>query len=161
MIIGETVKRMGYVTTYAEVKRKSGPQLQSMLNYKAASKGEGWALLYLTRKPDPNDLEFDSYAHLMAGVPTDLTKALPVKAELEKMLKDNGTALEKLKEQIIEAAFVLTGGNRICKVVPDKDPDKKLYKLSISLPQWELTSKLAFKVADLIPVGGKNWGDTE
>ena len=161
MILGETVKRMGYVTTYGEVKRKTGKQLEGMLGYKAASKGEGWALLYLTRKPDPNDLEFDSIAHLMAGIPTAMTKGLPLKAELEKMLKDNGAALEKLKEQIIDAAFLLTGGDRICKAVPDKDPDKKLYKLSLSSPQWELTSKLAFKVGALIPAGGKNWGDAE
>ena len=93
----------------------------------------------------------------MAGIPAEMTKALPAKAELEKMLKDNGSALEKLKEQIIEAAFVLTGGGRICKVVPDKDPDRKLYKLSLNLSQWELTSKLAFKVGALIPAGGKNW----
>ena len=157
MIIGETVKRLGYVTTYADVKRKTGPQLEGLLGYRAAGKGEGWALLYLQRKPDPNDLEFDSYSHLMAGIPAEMTKALPAKAELEKMLKDNGSALEKLKEQIIEAAFVLTGGGRICKVVPDKDPDRKLYKLSLSLSQWELTSKLAFKVGALIPAGGKNW----
>ena len=160
MEIGETVKRMGYVTTYGEVKRKTGKQLEGMLGYKALSKGEGWALLYLTRKPDPNDLEFDSIAHLMAGIPASMSKGLPVKAELEKMLKDNGTALEKLKEQVIDTAFHLNGGDRICKVVPDKDPDKKPYKLSLNLPQWELTSKLAFKVAGLIPVGGKNWGDT-
>ncbi len=160
MEIGETIKRMGYVTTYGEVKRKTGKQLEGMLNYKALSKGEGWALLYLVRKPDPNDLEFDSIAQLMAGIPGSMSKGLPVKAELEKMLKDNGAALENLKEQIIEAAFMLNGGDRICKVVPDKDPDKKLYKLSLGVAQWELTSKLAFKVGALIPVGGKNWGDT-
>ena len=43
MEIGETVKRMGYVTTYGEVKRKTGKQLEGMLGYKALSKGEGWA----------------------------------------------------------------------------------------------------------------------
>ena len=161
MIIGETVKRMGYVTTYSEVKRKTAKQLEGMLGYKAGNKGEGWALLYLTRKPDPNDLEFDSMQHLMAGVPTSLVKSLPDKAGLEKALKDGGAALEKIKDQIIDAAFHLNGGDRICKVVPDKDPDKKLYKLSLGVPQWELTSKLAFKVAALIPLGGKNWGDTE
>ena len=159
MQVGETIKRMGYVTTFGEVKRKTGRQLEGMLNYKAASKGEGWALLYLTRKPDPNDLEFDSIAHLMAGAPASLVKSLPAKAELESALKANGAALEKIKEQIIDAAFLLTGGDRICKVVPDKDPDKKPYKISLSVAQWELTSKLAFKVAALIPPGGKNWGD--
>ena len=159
MELGDTVKRMGYVTTYPEVKRKTGPQLESMLGYKAFSKGEGWALLYLMRKPDPNDIEFDSISHLMAGIPAAMSKGLPVRADLDKMLKDNGSALEKLKEQIIEAAFMITGGSRICKVVPKKEPDKKLYKLSLSLPQWELTSKLAFKVAALIPPGAKNWGD--
>ena len=159
MVIGETIKRMGYVTTYSEVKRKTAKQLEGMLSYKAMTKGEGWALLYLTRKPDPNDLEFDSIAHLMAGVSATLAKELPDKTVLEKILKENGAALEKVKEQIIEAAFHLTGGDRICKVVPDKDPDKKMYKFSLGVTQWELTSKLAFKVGALIPPDGKNWGD--
>jgi hypothetical protein len=157
MQIGETVKRMGYVTTYGEVKRKSGAQLEGMLAYKASSKGEGWALLYLIRRPDPNDLEFDSIAHLLAGVPRTMAKGLPVKAELEQMLKDDGAALEKLKEKIIDAAFTFSGGDRICKVVPNKEPDRKLYKLSLNYAQWELTSKLVFKVAALIAPGGKNW----
>lgn len=158
MQIGETVKRMGYVTTFGEVKRKSGAQLDGMLGYKASSKGEGWALLYLIRRPDPNDLQFDSIAHLMLGIPGSMLKGLPAKAELEKMMKDNATAFERLKDQIIDTAFSLTGGDRICKVVPDKDPDRKLYRFSRSVTQWELISKLAFKVAALIPPGGKTWG---
>lgn len=159
MEIGDTVKRNGYVTTFPEVKRKTGRQLETMLGYKASTKGEGWALLYLLRLPDSSDIEIDSMAHLMAGVSGAMAKSLPPKAELEKMLKDNGTALDLLKEKIIEAGFSISGGNRICKVVPNKDPDKKPYKLSLNVTQWELTTKLAFKVAALIPPGGKDWGD--
>lgn len=158
MQVGEVVKYKGYITKYTFVRRRNAKQLETLIGYRAGSLGEGWALLFLNKLPGASDFEFRGYTHFLDGIPNNFSD-LPDRKTCENMLLEDGVDLAKLKERIVKDVFKLRGTDRLVKVVPNKAMDKKAYKIGSGIPQWELTTKLPFKVAALIPPGGVNWVD--
>ena len=160
MKVGDLVRLKGYITQYHFVVRKTGPQIEQLLGYRAGRLGQGWVLLFLTSLPKPDDFEFRGYSHMSGGVAEGHKDATKDKRTAEQKLKDAGIELEKLKRRIMDDVFSINGARRLVKILPTRLPfGLKDYPPGDGVPQWELTTKLPFKVGAVIPPGGRNWVD--
>ena len=158
MKVGEPIKVKGYITQLHFIAKKTGPQLESLIGYRAGSLGFGWALLYLTKMPKPKDFLFRGYSQMAGGVSMGHLKNPLDKRTAEQKLKDDNFDVVRLKEAIIKNVFQLSGNKRLVKVIPNKTlSGSKDYPPGSGIPQWELVNKMPFKVAAVILPDGKKW----
>lgn len=158
MDVGELVKMSGYITQLHFVNKRTGPQLEQLLGYKAGRLGFGWALLHLTKLPRPGEFQFRGYSQMSGGIPMGHIKNKGDRQTAEEMLREKVDDLVKLKERIIKSTFRVSGPKRLVKVVPNRKPSgSKDYPPGLGIPQWELTKKLPFKVAAVILPEGRKW----
>ena len=158
MEVGDTIAAKGYITQLHFVAKKSGPQLENLLGYKAGRLGFGWAMLHLTKMPKPSDFQFRGYSQMSGGIARGHLKNPVDKRTAEQELEDGDYDVVRLKEMVIKKVFTTSGPKRLVKIIPNKKPSgSKDYPPGAGIPQWELVQMLKFKVAAVILPDGAKW----
>lgn len=158
MNVGDTLNIKGYITQMHFVVKKSGPQLENLLGFKAGRLGFGWAMLHLTKLPKPSEFQFRGYSQMSGGIAKGHLKNPLDKRTAEQRLEDDNYDVVKLKEQIIKNVFAISGVKRLVKIIPNKKPSgNKDYPPGSGIPQWELVKPMKFKVAGVILPEGTKW----
>jgi len=158
MEVGDTLSVKGYITQLHFVAKKSGPQLESLLGFKAGRLGYGWAMLHLAKVPKPSEFQFRGYSQMSGGISKGHLKNPIDKRTAEQKLEDDNYDVVKLKEAVIKNVFVISGAKRLVKIIPNKKPSgTKDYPPGAGIPQWELIKPLKFKVAAVILPDGVKW----
>ena len=158
MDVGDTLKRKGYITQFHYLAKKTAPQLERLLGFKAGRLGLGWAMLYLTKMPTPADFQFRGYSQMSGGIEMGHLQNPVDRRTAEQKLEDDDLDVVKLKEMIIKTVFATSGSKRLVKVVPNRPPTgSKDYPPGAGIPQWELIKSLPFKVGMVILPEGQKW----
>lgn len=160
MKVGETIKLKGYITQLHFVRGRKGLQLEKLLGFKAGRLNMGWAMLYLTKLPKPSDFQFRGYTQMSGGVSQGHLDNPLDRRTAEKRLEDDNYDVVKLKEWIIRDVFSVSGSKRLVKIVPNPDGKRRTnkdYPPGKGIPQWELITRMPFKVAAVMLPGEVQW----
>jgi len=158
MDVGDNISVKGYITQLHFVAKKTGPQLENLIGFKAGRLGLGWAMLHLTKMPKPGDFQFRGYSQMSGGISQGHLKNPIDKRTAEQRLKADEFDVVKLKEMIIKDTFAISGAKRLVKIIPNKKPaGNKDFPPGTGIPQWELVKPMKFKVAAVILPDGVKW----
>jgi hypothetical protein len=159
---GDTPRCRGYVTTLISVINRPSDELERRLGYNSGRLAQGWALLLLKQSVTGGEFEFAGYTHLSGGRIGNphLGNSRPrVQDDLQTMLADPSGFATRFAQN----NFVLSGPNRIVKIIPTGTADPALsepdqYPVGTGIPQWILTREKLFLVAVVVPTGRRYSG---
>jgi len=150
----QTVEESGYFTQAWYLRGQGACELENRLGFRTGRLGAGWWLLFMVEIPRLEEFEFRGHTHLSGGVIRGHLKNPPDPRTAEQRLKDEGYDLTRLKERTIAATFAVLGHKRLAKVVPVTPPFGAAdYPVGSGIPQWELTMKKRFTVAEFVGPG--------
>ena len=155
--IGQITYRAGFFGKAAFLRLQPSGELERRLGYRAGRLSKGWWLLFMVRLPQWNEFEVAGYSHLSGGVVQGHLPAPPDRRPMEKVLRDTGVDMVRIKKQLVKDTFTLSGSNRLAKVVPlagemsgGTSPE---YPQGTGIPQWRLTVPAPFKAVAFVGPG--------
>ncbi len=155
--IGQVAHRMGFFGKAAVLRMQPADELERRLGYRPGRLAKGWWLLFMARLPQWYEFEVAGYSHLSGGVVQGHLPAPPDRRPVDKVLRDQGADVVRIKKQLAKETFTLQGPNRLAKVVPlagemplSTFPE---YPQGSGVPQWRLIVPVPFRVAALVGPG--------
>jgi hypothetical protein len=169
--VGTFTPAKGFITRLIHVVNQPAAELEQRLGFRAGRLSQGWMLLLLKERIAPGEFAFAGYSNSSGGrsrVTTDSGIELPVPIEDQVRARSGaidealGTGWFKLQKDLAES-FVLTGSERIVKVVPNMPhmaaiPDDEQYPPGSGVPQWILKQEKLFLVAAVVAPGAAHAG---
>lgn len=166
MNVGEVKVLSGFFTRLNIVIGLTPTELEGRLGYHAGRLARGWWLLYLKESIAPGEFRLAGHSDSPGGeTMTETPSGVPIMARIDEIVRARSTSIDErlgtgyflIQRQLAES-FVLTGPNRIVKVVPviphnPATPAKEQYPRGQHAPQWILSSAnpKRFSVAFAVP----------
>jgi hypothetical protein len=146
---GEFTKARGFVTRLIFVINKSASYLEDAIGYHRGRLSKGWSLLLLKEKVAPSEIVLAGYSYFSGG-----RIGHPMRGDVRETVEAQALGfldLGRVKQSLADS-FVLTGPQRIVKVIPatrhdDAMPEPEQYPVGRGIPQWILTADKTFIVA--------------
>ena len=151
-VLSRSVQGDGCMTRLKFVINQPTRELERRIGYGAGRLDGGWWLLLLMESVQASDYEFFGHTHFSGGRighPAGGASRPSVEQDLRGRLSPEGFNRQK---QAVAAGMVLSGSDRIAKVVPrdGKDParnDAENFPVGSGVPQWNLLVPKRFVVA--------------
>jgi len=164
--VGQLAITKGFIARLIHVVNQPAAELEQRLGFRTGRLGQGWMLLLLKESIAPGEFAFAGYTNSSGGRSKVTTPSGIEHTPIEDQVRARSTAIdEKLgtgwfkQQKDLAGSFVLTGSQRIVKVVPHMPhmagiPDDVQYPPGTGVPQWILTKEKQFLVAAVIGRGG-------
>lgn len=143
MNIGDRIEMKGFVTSEKFLLHQTLPEIERRLGFQEGRLAEGAIFLVAERIPQKGEFETRGYSQVAGH------KHVPLEGYNKDVLQT------KAQEAMSE--------DRLIKVVPRKTHNPNIhddiqYPPGSGVPQWEVTSKIPFKVESIVEEGGKYVG---
>jgi len=154
MNIGDKIEMKGFVTSEKYLLNQTLPEIEKRLGFQEGRLSEGATFLVAERIPQKGEFETRGYSQVAGH------KHVP----LDKQINTEGHPLEGYNKDALQTrAQNAMSEDRLIKVVPKKEhnpniKDDQQYPPGSGVPQWEVTSKIPFKVESVVEGGGKYVG---
>lgn len=150
LAVGSIVQRAGFFAkrhTLGDL--ADGHELERRIGYEPGTLASGWYVLFMTgRAPTMNEFVLGGYSHFSGGrIRGHKTPAgSPVEDSLRAM------AVDVPRTRAAAAAnFAISGPQRLTKICPVLSCQVFWHPDPNPIPQWQLTAKLEFLVAEFQP----------
>ncbi|MBX3254147.1 MAG: hypothetical protein KF862_08415 [Chitinophagaceae bacterium] len=154
MNIGDRVEMRGFVTSEKFLINQTLPEIEERLGFHKGRLSQGATFLIAERLPQKGEFEPQGYSQVAGH------KQLPT---LDQKIAPGGPLEGYRKDALLTMAQNAMAEDRLVKVVPKMEHNPGMsndqqYPPGKGVPQWELTSKIPFKVESIVEAGGKYVG---
>jgi hypothetical protein len=169
--VGDFTPAKGFITRLIHVVNAPAEELERRLGFRAGRLGQGWVLLLLKEPIAPGEFAFAGYTNAAGGrTKVTMESGARLSVPIDDQIRARSSAIDKklgtgwfMQQKTLAESFVLTGSNRIVKVVPHMPhmaamPDDEQYPAGTGVPQWILHQEKRFLVAAVIGRGRSHDG---
>ncbi|NKC32817.1 hypothetical protein [Falsiroseomonas selenitidurans] len=161
--VGDFTQATGFFTRLIAVVGQPPNELERRLGFHAGRLAQGWMLLALKEAIAPGEFAFAGYTNSAGGrTAATLPSGVTLPVGIDEAMRSRSSEIDRRlgagwygAQRSLAESFVLTGPQRIVKVVPRMRhmaamPDEEQYPPGSGVPQWILLKPKRFIVAAIV-----------